>query len=76
MICSAPHAWRALSSYDVDADRYPGAATLQAAAQQPCRSKGRAAAGDPLDYQWGFDWPTRAQWRAGQHYGLCWVPAG
>ncbi|MFN8194022.1 MAG: septum formation family protein [Nocardioidaceae bacterium] len=74
VICSAPHTWRALTSYDVKGDAYPGGAALQTAAQAPCQAAAKAVAADPLDYEWGYDWPTREQWLAGQHYGLCWAP--
>lgn len=74
VICSEPHGWRAIASYDVDGAGYPGASALQAAAQDPCQAAAKAVAADPLDYQWGYDWPTRDQWATGQHYGLCWAP--
>jgi len=32
-------------------------------------------ADDPLNYRWGYEWPTEQQWQAGQHYGICWAPA-
>ncbi|MFT3872280.1 MAG: septum formation family protein [Nocardioides sp.] len=76
VICSAPHTWRAISSYDVRGDAFPGTAKLQAEAQSRCKPAVKAQADDPLDFQWGYDWPTREQWRAGQHYGLCWAPEG
>ncbi len=74
VICSAPHAWRAIASYDGTGDRYPGAAALQATAQTRCKNVARAQAADPLDFEWGYDWPTREQWRSGQRWGLCWAP--
>lgn len=74
VICSLPHAWRAIASYDGAGDRYPGAAKLQATAQARCKDAARAQAADPLDFEWGYDWPTREQWRSGQRYGLCWAP--
>lgn len=74
VICSSPHAWRAISTYDLAGEDYPGQAAIRAAAQDPCQAAAKARASDPLDYQWGFDWPTQRQWAAGQHYGLCWAP--
>lgn len=84
VICSSPHAWRAIGSYEApgadggaagnDAGRYPGATKLQATAQAQCKDAARTQAADPLDFQWGYDWPTKEQWKAGQRYGLCWTP--
>ena len=32
-------------------------------------------AGFPLEFSYGWEWPTRRQWAAGQRYGYCWAPA-
>ena len=55
-------------------DDYPGTAVVRDAGTQPCRAAGRAAAGDALDFQWGYEWPTAERWRDGRTYGICWVP--
>ena len=34
----------------------------------------RAIASDALDYEWGYEWPTKEQWQAGQTFGRCWAP--
>ena len=74
VVCSHAHSWRAVRVvHFADAD-YPGAAAVRAAGQGPCQDAGRAAASDSLDFRWGYEWPTRGQWRGGQHHGLCWVP--
>ncbi len=74
VVCSRPHTWRAISVVDLTGPTYPGTATARARGQAPCESAGREAAADPLDFEWGYEWPTRAQWRAGQTYGRCWAP--
>jgi Septum formation len=74
-ICAAPHSWRALSTVPFAPGPYPGVDQVRSAGQQPCRDAGRAAASDPLSYQWSYSWPTRSQWRAGQTYGVCWAPS-
>jgi hypothetical protein len=73
-ICAAPHSWKALRTVDLPAGRYPGEDQVKAAGQTPCREAGRAAAGNPLDYQWSYQWPDPQQWRDGQTYGVCWAP--
>ena len=45
------------------------------AGEEECESQARAAQGNSLEYEYGWEWPTKAQWEAGQRYGLCWVPA-
>lgn len=74
VICASPHTWRALASYDLPSDSYPDQDQVHRLAEDRCRPAARAVAADTLDYQWGYDWPTREEWRAGQHYGLCWAP--
>lgn len=79
VICSARHSWRAVATVDVAPGRdgdYPGADAARAAGESRCEDEGRERADDPLDFSWGYEWPTREQWRTGQRYGLCWVPAG
>ncbi|WP_244929137.1 septum formation family protein [Nocardioides sp. W7] len=72
--CSAEHSWRAVSVVDLPPGAYPGAADVREAGQAPCEDAGRDAADDPLDYRWGYEWPTAEQWQAGQTYGRCWAP--
>jgi Septum formation len=74
-LCAARHTWRALSTVAFAPGTYPGVAKVKAAGQTPCRDAAGAAASDPLNFQWSYAWPTRLQWRAGQTYGICWVPA-
>lgn len=80
VLCSQPHTWRAIASYDVTGagprgQRYPGSDAVRAVAETRCQEAGRSVAADALNYQWGYDWPTRQQWATGLRYGLCWAPA-
>ncbi len=72
VICSSQHTWRALSTVDLPGRRYPGVEKVRSAGQQPCTDAANEVADDPLHFRWGYEWPTREQWAAGQHYGLCW----
>ncbi len=74
VICSAEHTWRAVRTVPFAQGRYPGEAQVRAAGETPCEEAGRAAAEDPLDFSWGYEWPTADQWDDGQTYGTCWVP--
>lgn len=74
-ICSRPHSWRALTTIDIDGpDRYPGHAQVRQAGEERCRELVRRASGDPERFRYGWEWPTREQWRDGQRYGYCWAP--
>ncbi|MBF4163400.1 septum formation family protein [Nocardioides acrostichi] len=72
--CSQKHSWRAIQVVDIAGDSYPGEDTVRAAGQSQCENAGRDAASDPLDFTWGYEWPTKEQWADGQDYGLCWAP--
>jgi hypothetical protein len=74
VLCSARHSWRAIRVVDLDPGRYPGAQVVRERGQGPCEDAGREVADDALNYQWGYEWPTREQWQAGQTYGRCWAP--
>jgi Septum formation len=72
--CSRTHSWRALSIFTIEGGRYPGVGVVRSLGAEPCTAAARSVAPDPLDFQWGYEWPTRDQWRAGRRYGVCWVP--
>ncbi|WP_372728420.1 septum formation family protein [Nocardioides sp.] len=74
VVCSREHAWRAIRTVDVPGADYPGEEAAREAGQGPCEDAARDRADDALNFTWGYEWPTAAQWRAGQTYGLCWIP--
>lgn len=72
--CGADHTWRAIEVVPYDAVRYPGEDAVRQRLESPCEDAGLDAAEDPLDYQWGYEYPTEEQWDMGQTWGLCWAP--
>jgi hypothetical protein len=75
VICARPHAWRALSTIDIPGGQlYPGVAAVREAGEATCRDRVRRASGSPERFTYGWEWPTKDQWRAGQHFGYCWAP--
>ncbi|WP_067432704.1 septum formation family protein [Nocardioides jensenii] len=75
--CARPHTWRAVGTVDVRPGKggaYPGVEAAQKAGQSICEDTVRDLAEDPLTFTWGYEWPERKQWAAGQHYGFCWRP--
>jgi hypothetical protein len=75
VVCSADHAWQALRTVDIPGRAYPGVERVRSAGYQVCQDAASAQADDPLNYRWGYEWPTGQQWQAGRHYGICWAPA-
>lgn len=77
-LCRGAHTWRAIGTVGLRRDgagaAYPGVEAVRAAGQGVCDDQAQAVASDALDYQWGYEWPTAAQWTAGQTYGRCWAP--
>lgn len=74
VMCGADHTWRAIEVVPYAAKKYPGEAAVRSHLASPCEDAGLDAAEDPLDYQWGYEYPTEEQWDMGQTYGLCWAP--
>ena len=78
VLCREDHSWRAISVIDLSKrsqdGSYPGADAVKDAGQDVCADAARAIASDALDYEWGYEWPTKDQWEAGQTYGRCWSP--
>jgi len=78
VMCREQHSWRAISTIDLGGDSgagaaYPGEATLRDAGSA-CEEEAQGLADDALNFEWGYEWPTKQQWAAGQHYGICWAP--
>lgn len=79
VLCREQHSWKAISVVDLagasKAGRYPGVKQVRSAGEDDvCAAAAREVASDALDYEWGYEWPTRQQWDAGQTFGRCWAP--
>ncbi len=75
VICGLPHSWKAISTIPLAGGKaYPGVATVRRAGDQTCKDRSRARNPSSLKYSYGWEWPTKDQWQAGQHYGYCWAP--
>lgn len=71
--CAAKHSWRAIDVVAFKAGRYPGESTVRAAGRGRCENAAADRAEDPLTFEWGYEWPTKEQWDAGQTFGRCWT---
>ena len=78
VLCREDHTWKAISVLDLSdkakKGKYPGEDAVQSAGNTVCADAAREIASDALDYEWGYEWPTKDQWQAGQTYGRCWSP--
>jgi hypothetical protein len=74
VICSRRHSWRAIATVDFAPGDYPGVDAVRSEGQDQCENAGAGVADDALDYEWGYEWPTKEQWRQGQTFGRCWAP--
>jgi hypothetical protein len=75
VVCSRPHRWQAVTTIDIPGGRrYPGRAAVRQAGDEACRDHVRELTGSPDRFSYGWEWPTREQWRSGQRHGFCWAP--
>ena len=56
-------------------DDYPGEEAVRADGDSDCQDRVRELEGFALTFTYGWEWPTKEQWRTGQHYGYCWAEA-
>lgn len=74
VLCSAKHTWRARATITLPVGTTYLAKAPGKAADSTCRDIASRLTTTVSTLRWSFEWPTRAQWRAGQRYGLCWTP--
>jgi hypothetical protein len=74
VICTERHTWRAIATVGFEPGRYPGVNAVRSAGQTTCEDAGAGVAEDALDYEWGYEWPTKEQWQQAQTFGRCWAP--
>jgi hypothetical protein len=74
VICADRHSWRAVDVVDLPASTRYLAKDAAATGDAACKDVASQRANGALKYTWSFEWPTRANWAAGQRYGYCWVP--
>lgn len=72
--CARRHSWRAIDTLALEGRRYPGVRRARRAGDAACKTEARARASNALKFRYGWEWPTAAQWRAGQRFGYCWAP--
>ncbi|MET1061178.1 MAG: septum formation family protein [Nocardioides sp.] len=73
VICGSRHSWEAVEVVNVPGNAYPTGAP--ASVEDTCMDRARSRAEDALNFEWGFELPTREQWKSGRRYALCWAPS-
>jgi hypothetical protein len=74
--CRYRHSWVAVATIPIPGGpRWPGVRRVRSSGDEACADLVRSEAGFPLEFSYGWEWPSRRQWEAGQRYGLCWAPA-
>lgn len=73
--CSRRHRWRALATIRIaGGSDYPGVRAVRRAGNDTCRDLVRERSVSPERFRYGWEWPTREQWREGRRFGYCWAP--
>ena len=76
VLCSLPHTWRAIATIELaGGEDYPGEAAVRSGGDSECQDLVRELEDFALTFTYGWEWPTKAQWRAGQRHGFCWAQA-
>jgi hypothetical protein len=73
VLCAKNTPWHVLVALPVKATTYPGVKTLRTQADFRCSDAIRLAENLPLTYTYGYEWPTKHQWKSGNHHLLCWT---
>jgi hypothetical protein len=77
VICARRHSWKAVATIHINGGRsYPGPKTVRNAGDDSCKTRVQQLTGNSLKFSFGWEWPSNAQWKRGQHYGYCWAPSG
>lgn len=73
--CSQPHTWRAVTTIKVgrDEDPYPGDHLVQVRTRDFCSDSVGAWMNYPVDYDFGYTYFRRAEWKAGNRRSICWA---
>lgn len=75
VICGRRHAWRAIDTIGLSGGAtYPGVSAVRKAGNADCKDLAQSRARDTMKFQYGWEWPTKAQWSRGQRFGYCWIP--
>lgn len=75
VMCDRRHTWQAVEVVELPADVAYADRAARRRGDAQCRATAEARAADPLEFSWRFEWPSRADYDAGQRHALCWLPA-
>ena len=73
--CSEPHTWRAVTTIKVgrEDDPYPGDRMVEVRTRDYCSDSVGAWLSYPVDFEFGYTYFRRAEWKAGNRRSICWA---
>lgn len=73
--CSEPHDWRAVTTIQLGRpdDPYPGDDVVAARTRDFCSDSVGAWLNYPVDYDFGYTFFHKAEWKAGNRRSICWA---
>jgi hypothetical protein len=73
--CSEPHEWRAVTTIKVgrESDSYPGDRVVAVRTRDFCSDSVGAWMNYPVDYEFGYTYFRKADWKAGNRRSICWA---
>lgn len=73
--CSEPHDWRAATTIKVgrDEDPYPGDRLVEDRTRDYCSDSVGAWLNYPVDYEFGYTYFRKAEWKTGNRRSICWA---
>ena len=75
MPCTAPHAWRAVSTIKLGEpeDDYPGDRVVEVRTRDYCDQSVGALLDYPVSYDFAYTWFHEAEWEVGNRRSVCWA---
>ncbi len=73
--CTAKHDWRAVSTIKIGKpkDPYPGDRISEVRSRDYCSDSVGAWMNYPVEYDYGYTWFHKAEWKAGNRRTICWA---
>ncbi len=73
--CSQPHEWRAVTTIKVgrEDEKYPGDRLVEVRSRDFCSDSVGAWMNYPVDYEFGYTFFRKADWKAGNRRSICWA---
>lgn len=73
VVCSVPHRWRGAAAVRLGSAgaAFPGGNVVSSRMRSTCETRVRAYLGTTSAFRYGWIRPTKATWKRGSRYGVC-----